>query len=183
MLHFSHHCNRLIGVCMATIREISKLTGFSIATVSKVLNGQSGVAAETVQNYRRSGEKPELPAEPERASPENGNNPHARHYRRGHHGFQHAGNYRRNRRLLRSARLSLHSGQPPIQQEVWPFVRIREPEKRTGAGHDRRNAVKTGRRHRIRRLPQPQYRAPYGPKGNPLRLRLLLQRKTPTYPR
>jgi len=34
---------------MATIREISKLTGFSIATVSKVLNGQSGVSADTVQ--------------------------------------------------------------------------------------------------------------------------------------
>lgn len=32
---------------MATIREISKITGFSIATVSKVLNGQSGVSSDT----------------------------------------------------------------------------------------------------------------------------------------
>ncbi len=34
---------------MATIREISKLTGFSIATVSKVLNGQSGVSEVTIR--------------------------------------------------------------------------------------------------------------------------------------
>lgn len=37
---------------MATIREISERTGFSIATVSKVLNGQSGVSRETQDTIR-----------------------------------------------------------------------------------------------------------------------------------
>ena len=42
---------------MATIREISEATGYSIATVSKVLNGKGGVNAETRKKILRSAEK------------------------------------------------------------------------------------------------------------------------------
>lgn len=42
---------------MATIKEISEVTGLSIATVSKVLNGKAGVNAETRKKVLRVAEK------------------------------------------------------------------------------------------------------------------------------
>ena len=50
MVDLGHEQNNQIGMKeMATIRDIAKITGFSITTVSRVINGHPYVDEQTVR--------------------------------------------------------------------------------------------------------------------------------------